>query len=204
MAYKTKDSPLKQGWAGSIMGSMSNAVGAKNARQPQKQNTLLGGAFGAIKGNNSGDWKSNYWENKRKADFTRGKAETQAELVRRQKPVVTGNASDRAGAPIAPDPNAIVQPPQPNAPVDITPKIAVKNNSDYNLRNMEQTQQTPINPKAFSNQGAIQGVNGQAIQGTFNRSVGSPLGQVADISLPQPPPEGIETPISPTYDLSNQ
>jgi len=33
--------------------------------------------------------------------------------------------------------------------------------------------QTPINPKAFSNQATIGNMFGQAVQGTFNRQVGS-------------------------------
>lgn len=180
----------------------------------QNNSPLQQGIFGSIAGQ---DWKSNYWENKRKTDIARGIAETKAELVRRQKPAAVVNTVDRAGVAIKPDPNAIIQPPQPPPPVDITPRVAVNNNSDYSLRNMTQKQQTQISPKAFSNYGTIQGMYGQAMPGTFNRSVGSPFMQTMDsmnnqptdlntnqnFSLPQPPPTGVETPVTPVYDINN-
>jgi hypothetical protein len=93
--------------------------------------------------------------------------------------------------------------------------------------------QAPINPKGFTNQANIAGVYGQAVPGTFNRTFNSPLAQTMDPSLamqvdptspgmpvaiqndmastgfpdysqPQQPPLGVQTPISPTYDLNNQ
>ena len=53
-------------------------------------------------------------------------------------------------------------------------------------------QSTDINPQAFSNQSAIQGMFGNAVPGTYGRSVGTN------------PPAGVQTSITPTYDLSNQ
>ena len=53
-------------------------------------------------------------------------------------------------------------------------------------------QPSAINPKAFSNQAAMQGMFGQANPGTFTRSVGVN------------PPAGVAEPIVPPYDLSNQ
>lgn len=90
--------------------------------------------------------------------------------------------------------------------------------------------QTPINPKAMSNQGTISGMFGQEMPGTFNRSVGNaPLMQMTsqgyvppmdptnpsmepDINAlvtgntgqPLMPPSGVQQPITPFYDLSNQ
>jgi hypothetical protein len=49
-----------------------------------------------------------------------------------------------------------------------------------------------ISPKAFTNQGAIDGMFGQANPGTFTRSVGVN------------PPAGVAQSIVPPYDLSNQ
>jgi hypothetical protein len=92
--------------------------------------------------------------------------------------------------------------------------------------NMIQKPQTPINPKAFSNQGTIANMYGQAMPGTFNRSV-SPLAQAIDPLTnqvidptmdqgvdnmdptiqgggPIPPPTGVQTPIAPIYDALNQ
>jgi hypothetical protein len=92
--------------------------------------------------------------------------------------------------------------------------------------NMIQKPQTPINPKAFSNQGTIANLYGKAMPGTFNRSV-SPLAQAIDPLTnqvidptmdqgvdnmdptiqgggPIPPPAGVQTPIAPIYDALNQ
>ena len=61
------------------------------------------------------------------------------------------------------------------------------NNRGYN----NQLQPNAISPKAFSNQDAIQGVFGQANQGTFTRSVGtSPLAQMTS--------QGYIPPVDPT------
>lgn len=96
-----------------------------------------------------------------------------------------------------------------------------------NLKNnMIQKPQTPISPKAFSNQGTIANLYGQAMPDTFNRNV-SPLTQAIDPltnqvidptmdqginsmdptiqgSGPIPPPVGVQTPIAPIYDALNQ
>jgi hypothetical protein len=92
--------------------------------------------------------------------------------------------------------------------------------------NMIKKPQTPISPKAFSNQGTIANLYGQAMPGTFNRNV-SPLAQAIDpltnqvidptmdqgtdnmdptiqLGGPIPPPVGVQTPITPTYDALNQ
>lgn len=78
--------------------------------------------------------------------------------------------------------------------------------------------QTPINPQGFTNQQNISGVFGQAVDNTFNRNIGGaqpqvptdPLsGQPFDPTMnqnptaPVPPPAGVQTPITPTYDINN-
>jgi len=246
MTFKQKSSPLNQfGSALSFAGSgtqqkgygIQSAISFAGGGTQQKDNGFqIGSALSLAGGGNAysnaqssmiknaltrNSWKDNYWENQRKAEFARGKAEVQAEIASRQKvPVV--NTVDRAGMPIKADPNAIVQPQQPPPPVDITQNATAISNNDYNLRNM--TPQTPISPKAFSNQGTIQNMYGQAMQGTFNRSVGSPFAQMADPltgqyidptmdqspddpgpdpSLPQQPPVDVATPIAPVYDINN-
>lgn len=93
-----------------------------------------------------------------------------------------------------------------------------------NNNNMIKKPQTPISPKAFSNQGTIANLYGQAMPGTFNRSV-SPLAQAIDPLTnqvidptmdqgvdnmdptiqgggPIPPPAGVQTPIAPIYDIN--
>jgi hypothetical protein len=82
----------------------------------------------------------------------------------------------------------------------------------------------PINPKAMSGQSTIANMYGQAMPGTFNRSMGplaqmtDPLtGQVIDPTMDQstagmnpviqgdtavPPPAGVEVPITPIYDIN--
>lgn len=88
--------------------------------------------------------------------------------------------------------------------------------------NIMQKPQTPISPKALSNQSTINDVYGQMVPGTYNRSVGSPLQQVVDpavaidpltgqqidptmdqsISMPLPPPTGVQTGITPNYGIN--
>ena len=58
--------------------------------------------------------------------------------------------------------------------------------------NPRQINPTPISPKAFSNQNAINGVYGRANQGSFTRSV------------PIAPPAGVETSITPDLGIENQ
>jgi len=97
-------------------------------------------------------------------------------------------------------------------------------------------QPNAISPSAFSNQGAIQSVFGQANPGTFTRSVGAAplmqmtsqgyippmdptnptqqndvnavMAEVGDVgqgyNQPVPPPYGVQTPITPNYDLNGQ
>jgi hypothetical protein len=83
-----------------------------------------------------------------------------------------------------------------------------------NLPNIQsQMQQTQINPQGFTNQNNINGVFGQAMQSTYNRQVGTidPLtGQNIDPTMSQSPntpiapPTGVQTPITPVYDINNQ
>jgi hypothetical protein len=91
--------------------------------------------------------------------------------------------------------------------------------------NISPRPQTPISPKAFSNQGTIANMYGNSVPGTFNRSIGSPLnqtvdpltGQTIDPTMDQstvsmnpaiqgdtviPPPTGVQVPITPTYDIN--
>jgi hypothetical protein len=116
------------------------------------------------------------------------------------------------------------------------------NNKLYN----NQLQPNAISPKAFSNQDTIQGMFGRTNEGTFTRSVGSPLQMMTsqgyvpplDPTNPNPqqdvnalmagtdgalqgyqnaqqasamgygqaqqPPYGVQTPITPNYDLNGQ
>ncbi len=76
-----------------------------------------------------------------------------------------------------------------------------------------------ISPNAFSNQNTIGSVFGQVMPGTFNRNVGNAESQMtidpltgravdptADQSAyaPVPPPTGVQTNITPNYDLNTQ
>ena len=85
------------------------------------------------------------------------------------------------------------------------------NNMTYN----NQLQPNAISPNALSNQDAVQGVFGQANQGTFTRTVGNAaIGQMPNQEMDasgnsvgygnaQMPPSEVQTPITPTYDLNN-
>jgi len=103
-------------------------------------------------------------------------------------------------------------------------------NNTGNVRQFTPRPQTPISPKAMSNQGNINAMFGQAIPGTFNRNVnGSPFMQMTSQGYVPPadptndtmgpdvnalitgntgqpimPPTGVQQEITPTYDLSNQ
>jgi hypothetical protein len=66
----------------------------------------------------------------------------------------------------------------------------------------------PINPKGFTNTNNIQGVFGTQMPDTFTRDVNNPYNQTDMIqgnalSLPEVPPAGVETAITPNYDLNN-
>jgi hypothetical protein len=96
--------------------------------------------------------------------------------------------------------------------------MAYKTNT--NQPNIMAMRQTQINPQGFTNQNNINGVFGQAMPNTYNRQVGqaSPLMQTIDPltgenidptmdqspSMPIVPPAGVQTPITPVYDINNQ
>jgi hypothetical protein len=118
-----------------------------------------------------------------------------------------------------------------NIPTATSPIIAGPGNFTNDLTrsitprtNMNPRPQTPINPKAFSNQGTMANLYGRSMPGTFNRNMG-PLAQMADPLTGQtidptmdqstagmnpaiqgdsviPPPAGVEVPITPVYDIN--
>jgi len=74
---------------------------------------------------------------------------------------------------------------------------------------MDPLNQTPINPKGFTNTNNIQGMYGAQVPNTFTRDVSNPTGTanpLMDASLTNPvmPPVGVATPVVPPYDLNNQ
>ena len=74
---------------------------------------------------------------------------------------------------------------------------------------MNPLNQTPINPKGFTNTNNIQGVFGTTVPNTFTRDVSNPTGMVnppmdANLTNPVMPPTGVATPVVPPYDLNNQ
>jgi hypothetical protein len=91
--------------------------------------------------------------------------------------------------------------------------------TSFNQQNPNSMQYNDINKNAFSNMSNIQGMMGEAINGTFNRQVGkSPLRQSIDPLTGQyldptmdpttdttviPPPTGVETQITPNYNINN-
>jgi len=71
-----------------------------------------------------------------------------------------------------------------------------------------------INPKAFSNPNTLQNINGRQIPGTFGMMVNPDLGMGAvnpymDTTVGQPnmvpqvPPAGVQTSITPDYEINN-
>jgi hypothetical protein len=149
-----------------------------------------------------------------------------------------GTAIDRLRASSTRNQMQPTAPGQPSGiinPSDIigNPMRFIANN---NINNNQQMNQTRINPKAFTNQGAISGMFGAANEGTFTRTVGdTPLAQMTSqgymppmdptnpteqndvnavmaetgdmgqgYSDPVAPPYGVDTPITPNYDLNAQ
>jgi hypothetical protein len=74
---------------------------------------------------------------------------------------------------------------------------------------MNELNPTPINPKGFTNMNNIQGMYGTQVPNTFTRDVNPMAGTTPTMmpdysSVPVPPPTGVETPITPTYNINNQ
>ena len=62
---------------------------------------------------------------------------------------------------------------------------------------------SPINPKAFSAPQTITGMYGQANPGTFTRSVGQSMGQLADQPIPVPSAIQDQSQITPNQGFNN-
>jgi len=74
---------------------------------------------------------------------------------------------------------------------------------------MKMINPTPINPKGFTNTDIIQGMFGTQVPNTFTRDVNPMAGATTPAmtpypSVPTPPPVGVETPITPNYNINNQ
>jgi len=73
---------------------------------------------------------------------------------------------------------------------------------------MKMINQTPINPKGFTNMNNIQGMYGAQVPNTFTRDVNNPYDPTSALATnpgvsPTPPPTDVETPIVPPYDINN-
>lgn len=73
---------------------------------------------------------------------------------------------------------------------------------------MKQLDQTPINPKGFTNMNNIQGMFGTQVPNTFTRDINNPYNPTSptvnnNIVATPPPPTGVDTPIVPPYDINN-
>ena len=74
---------------------------------------------------------------------------------------------------------------------------------------MKMINPTPINPKGFTNTNNIQGMFGTQVPNTFTRDVNPMIGAISPTmpaypSTPISPPSGVETPITPNYNINNQ
>ena len=74
---------------------------------------------------------------------------------------------------------------------------------------MKMINPTPINPKGFTNMNNIQGMYGAQVPNTFTRDINPVAGTTPAMmpdysSVPVPLPVGVETPITPTYNINNQ
>ena len=183
MAYKMKNSPLKQfGVPGSIIGSLVN-------QQNQGAQNLFGGSLmGAMTA--AAGQAANAQQMPQGTGTMGAQPTLQAEM-----PSLTKMAAQN----------------QVKAPTSvISPTAETIRASKIRRANMTPMTETPINPKAFSNANAIKGVNGRANSGAFTRTVQSnegPMMQLANPDMlqdgPQLPPEAVQTSVTPTLGFEN-
>ena len=189
MGFKKTNSPIKQ-WAGSIIGSLAN-----QAPPPPIAGSLMGMPTG-----------------------TMPQTAQAAAIGAQQQPINSGSMMSNMAMPFSSTNPNIRRPGAGNFTNDlsrsITPRI-----------NMNTRPQTPINPKALGNNTrTIANMYGRSMPGSFDRNMGplaqmaDPLtGQVIDPTMDQStagmnpviqgdtaiaPPEGVEVPITPIYDIN--
>jgi hypothetical protein len=115
---------------------------------------------------------------------------------------------------IAPEPTAVkeysAQVRVPAAASIIAPKPTTVKPARMQTFNPMAMKETPINPKAFGNSKAVNGVFGRANTGTFTRTVQSneaPTMQLANPGMlqdgPELPPQGVQTSVTPTLGFEN-
>ena len=73
---------------------------------------------------------------------------------------------------------------------------------------MNEMNSTPINPQGFTNTGNIEGVFGASVPDTFTRNVNNSnnptnIPMTTPLGKPVAPPTGVNTQVTPTYDLNN-
>lgn len=195
MGFKKTNSPIKQ-WAGSIMGNIANQVQVPPPTAPTN-NGYLWGMGGAA---------------------TTPQTAQAAAIGAQQQPINSGSMMSSMAMPFSSTNPNITRPGAGNFTNDlsrsITPRI-----------NMNTRPQTPINPKALGNNTrTIANMYGRSMPGSFDRNMGplaqmaDPLtGQVIDPTMDQStagmnpviqgdtaiaPPEGVEVPITPIYDIN--
>jgi hypothetical protein len=175
MAYKTKNSPLKQGWAGSIMGNFANQVQAPPPTTSTNNGYLWGMGGGA----------------------TTPQTAQAAAIGAQQQPISSGSMMSNMATRVSPVNPNIGGPgagnftndlsrsttPRPQAP--ISPKAFGNTKA---IKGMYGKQ----NPGTFTRN--MQG-GGSPIMQMEDTTI------LED--APPPPPQGVQTNISPTYDLSN-
>lgn len=196
MGFKTKNSPLKQGWAGSIIGNMANQVQVPPPTT-STNNGYLWGMGGAA---------------------TTPQTAQAAAIGAQQQPISSGSMMSNMATRVSPVNPNIGGPGAGNFTNDLSRSITPRTN-------MNTRPQTPINPKALGNNTrTIANMYGRSMPGSFDRNMGplmqmaDPLtGQVIDPTMDQStagmnpvvqgdtaiaPPEGVEVPITPIYDIN--
>jgi hypothetical protein len=198
MAYKTKSSPLMQGFFNnttSIAGSLVN----QQQQQPQQQSIFSGGLPGLMNTPTSiaGQFvKQAQPEVKPKKEINTHLDKWKTDVANYKKDLEVKNLRNN---PYDLESN-FVEPYKPMANGQRNPWDKILN----------PTQQ--MNPRATGNNAVVKNVFGQEqIPGSYDRSM-SPLNQMQDInpivppptnSEPVPPPSTVQQAVAPTYDLSN-
>ena len=244
MDINKKGSPLKQFGFGGAMGvainnSINNTTGARNTRSLTRNPSIPSNPlFGGMVSFNGGTQISNPQSinnNPLTGGLPNFNSMVQPSNLN-NNPLTggfMGSGSALNNAVMGAQSIAVKQKPAPvftpptnrhiaeNSLTNLTQPGVVKNDN-LNNNNMLR-QQTPISPKAFSNQGTINDVYGQMVPGTYNRSVGSPLTQMVEpsvaidpltgqqidptmdqsTSMPLPPPVDVQTGLTPNYGINN-
>ena len=177
MADKTKTSPLKQGWGGSIMGSLTNQANAAKLASAGASNPL---------GTSS---------------MSRGAFFDQAAIIKPEKQQPFNSGSIIGGAAGAVNAAMKGMPTNPNSLKEkVTATKAARKTQQMNPKATGNN----ATVKSVFGQEQVPGSYNRSMSALPQTQEINPILPPTTNSQPVPPPEDIQQAITPTYDLSNQ